>query len=171
MNKLHIRQAVADDAADLLAYMEEIGGQTDYLLFGSEGVGLSEAEERTFLTRLQNSDRQAMFVALRDDRIIGSCHLSSRGRPRVQHTATLGMSVLKTFWGQGVGSALLTEAITWAKARGIEQITLEVRSDNDRALGLYEKFGFETYGHLPRGVKIRDQYYDLKQMILFLDPV
>nr|WIF87812.1 hypothetical protein QOL21_04720 [Acholeplasma laidlawii] len=34
-----------EDAKDMLNYLKEVGSETDFLLFGSEGVGLSIEEE------------------------------------------------------------------------------------------------------------------------------
>lgn len=44
--------------------------------------------------------------------------------------------------GRGVGTALLTAIEAEARRRGCCKVTLEVRSDNDVALGLYRKVGF-----------------------------
>ncbi len=46
--------------------------------------------------------------------------------------------------GRGVGRILLQELIATAVDRGCGQLLLEVRSDNASALGMYERFGFES---------------------------
>ncbi|MBQ6357175.1 MAG: GNAT family N-acetyltransferase [Solobacterium sp.] len=49
---------------------------------------------------------------------------------------------------------------------GVDQITLDVRSDNDRAIRLYRKFGFEKTGVFPGYVKINDELFDCDLMVL-----
>ena len=40
------------------------------------------------------------------------------------------------------------------------QINLKVRADNQRAKGLYKKFGFVKEGYTTRMLKIGDEYFD-----------
>ena len=47
---------------------------------------------------------------------------------------------------QGVGSAILEAFIREATARGLEQISLEVRRSNDSAIRLYLRHGFTVAG-------------------------
>ena len=53
---------------------------------------------------------------------------------------------------QGIGTALLQQALSWGKSFGAEKSLLEVRASNLAALRFYEKRGFEVAGH-------RKQYY------------
>ena len=52
------------------------------------------------------------------------------------------VSVLKEWMGQGIAANLLKQCITHAKDAGMQQISLEVASNNQPAMGLYEKNGF-----------------------------
>jgi len=45
---------------------------------------------------------------------------------------------------QGIGHALMQQAETWAKERGITEVELSVWEFNQRALALYEKLGYRT---------------------------
>ena len=54
--------------------------------------------------------------------------------------------------GSGVGRLLLEELIAIAVRHECSQLLLEVRSDNASALGMYERFGFESIS------KRRDYY-------------
>ena len=46
----------------------------------------------------------------------------------------------------GIGTALLTHLLDVAKERGLKKVHLTVRADNQRAIGLYKKFGFKGEG-------------------------
>lgn len=54
--------------------------------------------------------------------------------------------------GEGIGKALVKDMVYTASLCGLEGLTLEVRSSNARARGLYESFGFEVGG-------IRKRFY------------
>ncbi|HXC80572.1 MAG TPA: ribosomal protein S18-alanine N-acetyltransferase [Trebonia sp.] len=58
----------------------------------------------------------------------------------------LTIAVARTYWGRGIGSALLGELLQAARERGCAEVFLEVREDNPRARGLYQRRGFEEIG-------------------------
>lgn len=51
--------------------------------------------------------------------------------------------------GLGLAQQLVLAGIEWALGRGAERMLLEVRHDNDPALGLYRRLGFETIDTRP----------------------
>jgi ribosomal protein S18 acetylase RimI-like enzyme len=46
---------------------------------------------------------------------------------------------------RGIGSALMLRAESWAKKRGDRQIGLQVFNDNQPALNLYQKLGYQPH--------------------------
>lgn len=44
--------------------------------------------------------------------------------------------------GEGIGSALVSDALQWCRARGVRRTVVNTESDNLRALGLYRRLGF-----------------------------
>jgi [ribosomal protein S18]-alanine N-acetyltransferase len=56
------------------------------------------------------------------------------------------LAIHPDYWHQGFGQSLLYGLLTCAQARGLEWATLEVRRSNQRALSLYQKFGFREVG-------------------------
>jgi len=63
------------------------------------------------------------------------------------------LAIDPTCQGKGVGRLLLNSALKELRDRGVRHVYLEVRADNDRAIALYEKAGFECVRLLP-------DYYD-----------
>jgi GNAT superfamily N-acetyltransferase len=57
----------------------------------------------------------------------------------------LGIAVADSLQGQGIGTALLTRIVDWAREHSLPAIYLMVVQDNDRAIRLYERYGFVTY--------------------------
>lgn len=88
---------------------------------------------------------------------VGVCCVKNALKTR--HRAVMGISILKDYWGCGLGSYLMQLAIDQTRANGFEQLELGVYSDNSRAIHLYEKFGFERYGIQPRAFKLKDSTY------------
>lgn len=138
---LLVEKARPADAAAILEYLKKVGAETDNLNFGGEGLPVSVEAEAEFIAGLADSHDGIMLVARADGEIVGDASLSRQPR-RMGHRGALGISVLKQFWGQGVGTRLLSGIVKFAKENGFEIIELQVRSDNERAICLYKKFGF-----------------------------
>ena len=74
----------------------------------------------------------------------------------------MAIALIQKYWSRGIGSAMFEEMIRIAKEHSVEQLELEVMEGNDRAIRLYEKFGFERFGvrpnaiHLPDGTRLRE---------------
>ena len=73
--------------------------------------------------------------------------------------ATIRLGVLKEFWGYGIGKNLLKEFIHWADSNGIKKITLHALETNDKAIRLYQNYGFEVEGILKKDKFLSDGNY------------
>ena len=135
-----IERAKAADAQAVLEYLKQIGGETDNLTFGGEGLPFSVEDEAAYIAGMEDSCDNIMLLAKEDGRIIGDASLSRMPR-RMSHRGDLGVSVVKSHWNRGVGGRLIAEILRFAKENGMEVIDLQVRSDNAAAIHLYEKFG------------------------------
>ena len=59
---------------------------------------------------------------------------STFSKPRMAHRGEIGISVRKSAWGKGIGTMLMEKLLRFAKnSANAEIVSLEVRSDNDRA--------------------------------------
>ena len=165
-----IIRAQAEDAAALLEYLKIIGGETDNLSFGPEGVPLDEEAERAYLDMQAKSHDHIQLFAKVNGEIIGTASLN-RKPGRMYHRAEFGISLKKAWWGCGAASALTEAVLAFAKENGFEQLNLEVRSSNARAIRLYEKHGFRKLCTFPRFFKINGEYIDFDLMNLELNTV
>ena len=100
------------------------------------------------------------LVGVRDGEVVASAGLYRRSPSlRQRHVASVGMSVAREAQGQGVGrqmlAALVDYADNWAQVLRLE---LTVFADNERAIGLYDKFGFVVEGR-HRGDTLRAGRY------------
>lgn len=167
--RLVIREGVAEDAAALLEFASEIFGQTDFLSYGPEDFELTEVEERKFVNEFYESPNQVFLLGLIEERIVATLHFSALERPRMQHTGEFGVAVAREFWNRGVGSRMIDALVDWARSTNlVTKINLRVRSDNRRAIALYEKKGFVCEGTIRCDVRVNGQYYDHLWMGLIL---
>ncbi|CDT68382.1 putative Acyl-CoA N-acyltransferase [Vibrio coralliirubri] len=76
------------------------------------------------------------------------------------HVGIIGTYVDANSRGQGVAKQLFDYTFKAAKAKGYEKLFAYVRADNERALAVYLKQGFEIVGTAKKHGKIGDQYFD-----------
>ncbi len=166
---IEIREALRSDAAAILEYCKLIGGESDNLSFGPEGIPFTVEQEEHFLENAFQSPRQAFFVAVDQGEIIGTASFAGFPRPRLSHRGEISISVRKSRWGQHIGTCLMERLISFARQiENMEIISLEVRSDNRRAIHLYENFGFKTIGTFRGFMKIDGCQVDYDLMQLYL---
>lgn len=169
MKEIKVVKAAPEDAEKILAYSKIIGRETENLTYGPEGISASVEQEKEFISSLTDSERRILLVAKYGAEVIGVADFSSVEHPRIGHRGSMGISVRKDMWGKGVGSMLMKNIIDFAKnVAKVDIIALQVRSDNERAIHLYEKFGFEKFGTFKGYLKIRGEHIDFDFMNLYL---
>lgn len=164
---ISLRYAIENDSVAIIEYCNTAAGESDNLSFGANQFPLSEAQEREYIKNLGANNY--MLLAIDEQRIIGLANLRTDPKERLKHNGSVGLSVLKDYQGQGVGSMLFERLIELAtENQVIESLQLEVRSDNQVAINLYRKYNFKKVGVLPNNMKIQNQYYDVDIMHLQL---
>ena len=95
-------------------------------------------------------DEPAFLVAEEDGAVVGyvvATHVPNHGRP-LGHVKDFAVHPERR--GQGVGKSLLSHALSVLATRGAANVKLEVRADNEAAIGLYRRFGFEQFRTVQR---------------------
>jgi RimJ/RimL family protein N-acetyltransferase len=82
------------------------------------------------------------LVAVAGGAIVGSIHVQASPHG----FGEIGMNVAREWRGRGVGSALLSAAIGWAREHDLHKLSLSVFPHNTAAIALYRKFGFAEEG-------------------------
>lgn len=168
--ELLLRNAVASDARALRDIMQRTHAETDYLLSYPDEQSVDEEQEARSLAETERSDNEVELVAVVDGKIVGSAGVTAVGsRRKVAHRARFGISVLQEYWGMGIGRVLMDACIDSARRAGYSELELEVVADNERAVSLYRRAGFEEYGRNPRGYRsAASGYQELVHMRLEL---
>ncbi len=156
-NTCILRNAESSDAEDFLHYFELAHRETNFLTTYPDESTHTVSQMAAHLDDTKASKTDIEICALVHERIIGSAGISMiHDRDKTRHRAEFGISIVKDYWGLGIGSELITSCIECAKKAGFLQIELDVVAENVSALHLYKKYGFVEFGKNPRGFRTRE---------------
>ncbi|MDP6947140.1 MAG: GNAT family N-acetyltransferase, partial [Myxococcota bacterium] len=168
---LVVRVADRRDAAQFIAHTRQLVTETDFMLKGGTDALPGIPEQRLILDYFASAPNSLCIVAARPSRplgrapILGSLTLTPGRTGRTQHTVQLGMGVLRTAWGLGLGGRLLDGALTWARANPIlSRVSLQVYEDNEAARQLYLTRGFVDEGVMVDEVRLEGRWMALVGM-------
>jgi ribosomal protein S18 acetylase RimI-like enzyme len=157
-----IRRAREQDVDALIDLLVAVAAEGRWI--GTEAPVDTE-RRRQGLARAIDQEGTLLLAADAGSKLVGELwmELASYG------VADLGMLVASGWRGRGVGSALLRAGIDWAREAGAHKVSLEVWPDNQAAIALYEKFGFEREGLRRRHYRRRNgELWDAVVMGLLL---
>lgn len=129
----HVRSARDDDRLPLATLFAAVAEERD---------GIATEPPVDIEARAASWTLDGTLVAVTGAEIVGSLHVD---RSRFGF-GEIGMAVSREWRGRGVGSALLTAAIEWARERDLHKLSLSVFPHNEAAIALYCKFGFVEEG-------------------------
>lgn len=141
------------------------------------------ARERRFLARFEAPPLDRMqavlresadkgipqFVAVDGETVVGWCDIFPAWQPATNHCGTLGIGLLASHRGRGIGQRLMSACLLKAKAMGITRVELEVRADNASAIKLYQRMGFAHEATKRRSMRFDGVYHDSLLMSLLLE--
>jgi RimJ/RimL family protein N-acetyltransferase len=106
------------------------------------------------------------FVAVVRGEVVGWCDISRYDRLIHAHRGTLGMGIIPSYRGRGLGLRLINATLAQARKTGFVRVELSVHSDNARAISLYDKVGFVREGVQRDAVLIDGEYRDTIMMAI-----
>ena len=137
-----IRNAEESDGNAVFEIFNRTHEETDYLLSYPNENGLDSEGEALFLKEKAISSNEIEIIAIVDGKIVATAGIESIGKKyKVKHRADFGISVLKEYWGLGLGKTLTEACIQCARDAGYDQVELNVVTENERAISLYRVFG------------------------------
>lgn len=154
-----VRRGEPGDAAALVALGRAVGAEPEGWLI-THGNWRSVGDERRYLRSLRRHPDAAVLVAEAPEGIVGRLSVARDPHPASAHVADLGMMVAASHRRQGIGWALLEEAVEWAQASGVRKLELSVFPHNTPAIALYERFGFVREGYRKAHYRRAGDYVD-----------
>jgi len=101
---------------------------------------------RKTIERWVTDERRHVFVADINGKVVGTISLDV-GKGRGSHVGDIAMAVHDAYQGQGIGKLLLLTVLDLADNwLNLFRLELDVYTDNERAIRLYEHCGFEIEG-------------------------
>ncbi len=137
--QLILREAIPDDAVELLEFLKKASQQTDFIEF-DDIKNVTAEQESDSLAEIFHSKVDELMVAILDDKVIGYCRIENSDDDK----AEFGVVVDQEFWNNGIASYLLEDALNWAIDSPLSKIYLEVYKNNSAAIHVYQKAGFIT---------------------------
>ena len=134
----------------------------------------SVARERIHLERVEAGDfskiesfqlsliasNSPSYYAIETETVVGWVDICPGDNPRIAHRGTLGMGVVESHRGKGLGTKLLTKALEHCPQSHIKKVELVVYEKNYPALSLYRKLGFREVGISENYRKLDGIYYN-----------
>ena len=158
------------DSKEIIEFYKQVGKETTYLGYSDGEYKVSEEQQSAMIKEINASGNSIMILAIINLKIAGIGTISSNNkRIKNKHIGVLGIVISAEYCNAGLGTIMLDYLIEWCKNnRETAKISLTVRKDNQRAVALYEKFGFETEGILKKETFIDGKYYDSIVMALMI---
>lgn len=141
-----VRPTTVEDAAALVEIYSQPKAQRETLQLPNPSVAM-------WVNKLSNLPvGMYSYVAEVDGKVVGNIGFQHSQRPRTAHIGSFGLGVHDSFHGIGVGSKLIETVIELADNwLNVRRIQIEVNADNEAAIGLYKKHGFEVEGEAVDG--------------------
>jgi RimJ/RimL family protein N-acetyltransferase len=153
-----IRRLRSADAAAYLELVNKTDAESDFMM---QEPGERQMTPFQLIISL-NTGGNNIFVAEDDGKLIGQLvafNMYGRNK-RVVHVLHIGISILKSYWGKGVGTKLFEYMEKWAIENGTKRLELSVMTHNERGIALYKKMGFEIEGTKKASIFVNGKYVD-----------
>ena len=150
-----------EDAEQYTEWMNDFD-TTDYI--GTSFKVMSLQDEKQYLETDKKVEVSFAIVTIKEDKLIGSIALHEIDY--IRRIATMGIFIGdREYRGQGYG----TEAVKLILDFGfnylnLNNIKLDLKEFNERALACYKKCGFKEYGRRRKCNFINGKYYDSIEM-------
>lgn len=155
-----IRQAEVSDAENLLNCIKTYIPTSNFIPKLESEFKLTVNQEKEWINSFLINDNSLLLVTEYEGKIIGNIDLTGSRRKLMEHTAVIGMGMLQEWQNVGLGTALLSVIIEWAKNNPIlELIWLQVYTENEAGLNLYRKMDFEENGIIQNFFKQDNKYF------------
>ncbi|MGF1698722.1 GNAT family N-acetyltransferase [Photobacterium makurazakiensis] len=157
--KLNIREVSVHDAAGISNLLNPIIEEGRYTILDKT---FTPDEEREFIRDFP--ERGVFNVALLEDgsTVVGFQNVEpfATYTKAFDHVGIIGTFVDGQHRGQGIAKHLFSATFELAKLKGYKKLFAYVRGDNERALSVYLKQGFDVVGTAKNHAQINGEFID-----------
>lgn len=156
---VEIRKGTSNDAEQIVQVIKN-AEESGYMLFDPGERKVSPESFAKFIDATNENEKSGVFIAEEKKKISGYMFVQNEKPNRVSHRAYIVVGIHSNSRGSGIGKALFTYVIDWAKNVNLHRLDLTVIVNNDAAVSLYKKMGFEIEGVKRDSLLINKEYVD-----------
>lgn len=147
-----------EDAADMVAFLQDIARETDFTMaYPEERQAMTREQEAVFLQSVREDPYTLMLMCRVEGELAGNCQVAFGRKIKESHRGTVAIALRQAYWGLGIGTAMFRELIAVARRRpGTLQLELDFMEGNQRGRALYEKMGFRVVGVKPDAIRLKN---------------
>jgi RimJ/RimL family protein N-acetyltransferase len=164
-----IREIQEDDAEAYLALCNRLDEETNFRMYEPGERRTSTEQQRRMIRDVLAWDNSTILIAEQDGALVGCLEAYGGKFHRDWHNVYIAVGVLQACTGKGVGTQLFIELERWALEREVHRLELTVMVDNQRAIALYQKMGFETEGRKRHALRVDGVFVDEYLMARLLE--
>ena len=160
MEKITIKPAEPKNSQQLFNLHQTTLWEPDNLLEDVDKWDYDLSAEKANISSHQK-EKLPYLTAWIGNQIVGYALIDAGEYKKNQHVGAVEIFIRPEFRGQGLGKKLISALLkATQKNKTIKRIELEVWSNNQPALKLYQKIGFKIEGIRKRAYKINHHYID-----------
>lgn len=137
-----IRAIGQEHLAELRAHFLALGEDDRYLRFG---YAASDAQIAAYIDRIDFLRDEIFGVFSRKLELIAVAHIAISCDPAQPCQAEIGVSVLQSGRGKGIGTRLFQRAAMFARNHGIETLTMQCLTQNAAMMRIARRAGMEVH--------------------------
>lgn len=165
---IEIRERDVNDVNEFCEFLLKLDDEAEFMLFEKGERNISKERIQKNIESVIN-DGNMCYVALTNGKIIGYIIAVRESFIRTNHVAVVVAGILEEYCSKGIGYLLLQNIIEWASANKVKRLELTVITENERAINLYKKCGFEIEGTRKVSTLKNGRYYDEFYMAKILE--
>lgn len=151
-----IRPIESNDAEEFLELNKRIDA-SGFMLHAPGERKTTVDQQKEAIEGVLSEVRSTFFVAESAGNLAGFIVAFAGKMKRNNHSAYIALGVHDAFYGQGIATSLLERVFEWANEMGISRLELTVIKDNEKAINLYQKMGFQIEGEKIHSLMIDGQ--------------
>ena len=148
----NIRMLEKDDAKAFKQLLISLDNDTKNMLF--------EPGERTITDAALRERIEPGSFVIDDNGLKGFVSLSTGKYNRIKHSGHIVIGILSSHDHMKYGTLLFNKLFLYAESIGLHRLELTVMVNNEAAVALYKKMGFEIEGVKKHSMLVDDQYVD-----------
>lgn len=145
--KILIRDIVLRDSSKRHEFFYELTLAQVGMVHTIDEIDIHAHETHDHIRDFLHNRRGLWLVAINEqEKIVGEVDITIKNLLRIRHNGNLTIGIVPGYQNQGLGTILMQQAFSWAKAQRLLRLELSVFKSNTRAIKLYQNGGFIVEG-------------------------